>query len=114
MSIQYKIAEAKLNGSVKKELYESLEQPQNRNDVPDFIQNKFDVEKLEFGEHCMFKIAPRDVSCKTAGVHHEIVQRAVELCTAVYNPSALGNLVGVGNVSATNIGVVPSNNKERD
>ena len=66
MSIQYKIAEAKLNGSVKKELYESLEQPQNRNDVPDFIHNKFDVEKLEFGEHCMFKIAPRKDPDKTA------------------------------------------------
>ena len=55
------------------------------------------------------------ISCKLpTGVHHEIVQRAVELCTAVYNPQALGNLVGVGNVSATNLGVVPSNNKERD
>ena len=55
------------------------------------------------------------ISCKLpTGIHHEIVQRAVELCTAVYNPSALGNLVGVGNVSATNLGVVPSNNKERD
>ena len=55
------------------------------------------------------------ISCKLpSGVHHEIVQRAVELCTAVYNPSALGNLVGVGNASATNLGVIPSNNKERD
>lgn len=55
------------------------------------------------------------ISCKLpAGVHHEIVQRAVELCTAVYNPSALGNLVGVGNASATNLGVIPSNNKEKD
>ena len=55
------------------------------------------------------------ISCKLpSGIHHEIVQRAVELCTAIYNPQALGNLVGVGNVSATNLGVVPSNNKERD
>ena len=55
------------------------------------------------------------ISCKLpAGVHHEIVQRAVELCTAVYNPSALGNLVGVGNASATNLGVISSNNKEKD
>lgn len=55
------------------------------------------------------------ISCKLPiGVHHDIVQRAVELCTAVYNPQALGNLVGVGNVSATNLGVVQSNNKERD
>lgn len=55
------------------------------------------------------------ISCKLpTGVHHEIVQRAVELCTAVYNPSALGNLVGVGNVSATNLGVIQSNNKEKD
>ena len=48
------------------------------------------------------------------GVHHIIVQRAVELCTAIYNPQALGNLVGVGNVSATDLGVIPSNNKEKD
>lgn len=41
------------------------------------------------------------------GIHHEIVQRAVELATAVYNPQALGNIAGVGNVSATNLGVVP-------
>ena len=55
------------------------------------------------------------ISCKLpSGVHHEIVQRAVELCTAIYNPQALGNLVGVGNASATNLGVIPSNNKERD
>lgn len=44
------------------------------------------------------------------GVHHEIVQRAAELATAIYNPQALGGLVGVGNVSETNLGVVPSNN----
>lgn len=48
------------------------------------------------------------------GVHHIIVQRAVELCTAIYNPQVLGNLVGVGNASATDLGVVPSNNKEKD
>lgn len=57
MSIQYKIAEAKLNGSAKKELYESLEQPRNTNEVPAFIHNHFEVEKLEFGEHCTFKIS---------------------------------------------------------
>jgi len=44
------------------------------------------------------------------GVHHEIVQRAAELATAIYNPQALGSMVGVGNVSETNLGVVPSNN----
>lgn len=66
MSIQYKIAETALNGSVKKELFESLEQPQNRNDVPDYIHNHFDVEKLEFGEHCMFKISPREENVKNA------------------------------------------------
>ena len=55
------------------------------------------------------------ISCKLPeGIHHEIVQRAVELCTAIYNPQALGNLVGVGNVSATNLGIIPSNNKEKD
>ena len=60
-----------------------------------------------------------NVSAKTPcmlpeGVHHIIVQRAVELCTAIYNPQALGNLVGVGNASATDLGVIPSNNKEKD
>lgn len=56
------------------------------------------------------------ISCKLPeGVHHLIVQRAVELCTAVYNPQALSSLVGVGNASETNLGIVPSgNNKERD
>ena len=49
------------------------------------------------------------------GVHHLIVQRAVELCTAVYNPQALSSIVGVGNASETNLGIVPSgNNKEKD
>lgn len=57
----------------------------------------------------------QETSCKLPeGVHHIIVQRAVELCTAIYNPQALGNLVGVGNASATDLGVIPSNNKERD
>lgn len=47
------------------------------------------------------------IPCKLPeGIHHEIVQRAVELATAVYNPQALGNIVGVGNASATNLGVV--------
>lgn len=40
-------------------------------------------------------------------VHHEIVQRAVELATAVYNPQALSAVTGVGNVSSTNIGIIP-------
>lgn len=48
------------------------------------------------------------ISCKLPeGVHHEIVQRAVELATAVYNPQALGSIAGVGNVSSTDIGIVP-------
>lgn len=42
-------------------------------------------------------------------MHQQVLQRAVELATAVYNPQALGNLVGVGNASATNLGVVQSN-----
>ena len=41
-------------------------------------------------------------------LHGQILQRAVELATAIYNPQALNNLVGVGNVSATNLGIVPS------
>ena len=48
------------------------------------------------------------ISCKLPeGVHHEVVQRAVELATAVYNPQAVGTITGIGNVSSTNIGVVP-------
>lgn len=48
------------------------------------------------------------IPCKLPeGIHHEIVQRAVELATAVYNPQALGNIAGVGNISATNLGIVP-------
>lgn len=48
------------------------------------------------------------IPCKLPeGIHHEIVQRAVELATAVYNPQALGTIAGVGNVSATNLGIVP-------
>lgn len=51
---------------------------------------------------------PIGIPCKLPeGIHHEIVQRAVELATAVYNPQALGNIAGVGNVSATNLGIVP-------
>lgn len=48
------------------------------------------------------------------GVHHIIVQRAVELCTAIYNPQALGNLVGVGNASATDLGIISNSSKEKD
>lgn len=56
-----------------------------------------------------------ETPCKLPeGVHHIIVQRAVELCTAVYNPQALSSLVSVGNASATDLGVIPSNNKEKD
>lgn len=40
-------------------------------------------------------------------VHKDIIQRAVELATAVYNPQALGTIAGVGNVSSTNLGIVP-------
>lgn len=48
------------------------------------------------------------IPCKLPeGIHHEIVQRAVELATAVYNPQALGNIAGVGNISATNLGIIP-------
>ena len=45
-------------------------------------------------------------------MHQQVLQRAVELATAIYNPSALGNLVGVGNASATNLGVVQSNTEK--
>lgn len=56
-----------------------------------------------------------ETSCKLPeGVHHIIVQRAVELCTAIYNPQALGNLVGVGNASATDLGIISNNSKEKD
>ena len=56
-----------------------------------------------------------ETPCKLPeGVHHIIVQRAVELCTAIYNPQALGNLVGVGNASATDLGIISNNSKERD
>ena len=41
------------------------------------------------------------------GIHHEIVQRAVELATAVYNPQALNSITGIGNVSSTNLGTIP-------
>lgn len=40
-------------------------------------------------------------------VHKDIIQRAVELATAIYNPQALGTIAGVGNVSSTNLGIVP-------
>lgn len=40
-------------------------------------------------------------------MHHEVVQRAVELATASYNPQALGTITGVGNVSETNLGIIP-------
>ena len=40
------------------------------------------------------------------GVHREIVQRAVELATAKYNPSMLSSIIGVGNASATNLGII--------
>lgn len=56
-----------------------------------------------------------ETPCKLPeGVHHIIVQRAVELCTAIYNPQALGNLVGVGNASATDLGIISNNSKEKD
>lgn len=55
------------------------------------------------------------ISCKLPeGVHHEIVQRAVELCTAIYNPQALNNLVSIGNASATDLGILPRSNSKED
>lgn len=45
-------------------------------------------------------------------LHHEIVQRAVELAAATYNPQALSTLTGVGNVSSTNLGVIPQSKKD--
>ena len=48
-----------------------------------------------------------------SGIHHEIVQRAVELASAVYNPQAAANIAGIGSISSTNIGVMPSNNDKR-
>ena len=47
------------------------------------------------------------------GIHHEIVQRAVELATAVYNPQALAAVTQIGNISSTNLGIIPSNSDKR-
>lgn len=44
-------------------------------------------------------------------MHRAVLRRAVELATATYNPQNLGNLVGVGNASATDIGTVTNNDK---
>lgn len=45
-------------------------------------------------------------------LHHEIVQRAVELAAATYNPQALNALTGIGVTSSTNLGVIPQSNKD--
>ena len=41
-------------------------------------------------------------------LHQEIVQRAVELAKAAYIGD-LSSTVGIGNLSSTNIGIIPSN-----
>ena len=46
-------------------------------------------------------------------LHAEIVQRAVELARATYDPQTVGVTTGIGNMSSTNLGVIPqSNNKD--
>lgn len=45
-------------------------------------------------------------------MHHTIVQRAVELATASYNPSMTNVMTGIGNISSTNLGVIPQGNKD--
>lgn len=45
-------------------------------------------------------------------MHHTIVQRAVELATASYNPQMTNVITGIGNISSTNLGVVPQGNKD--
>lgn len=45
--------------------------------------------------------------------HAEIVQRAVELAKATYDPQMVQVTTGIGNLSSTNLGVIPqSNNRE--
>ena len=41
-------------------------------------------------------------------LHQEILQRAVELAKAAYIGD-LSSTVGIGNLSSTNIGIIPSN-----
>lgn len=45
-------------------------------------------------------------------LHHEIVQRAVELAAATYDPQKVNVLTGIGNVSSTNLGVISQSNKD--
>lgn len=45
-------------------------------------------------------------------LHHTIVQRAVELAAASYNPQMTNVLTSIGNVSSTNLGVVPQSNRD--
>ena len=45
-------------------------------------------------------------------LHHDIVQRAVELAAATYNPQAAQNLAAIGNMSSTDIGVIPQKNND--
>lgn len=45
-------------------------------------------------------------------LHHEIVQRAVELAVATYDPQKVNVMTGIGNVSSTNMGVIPQSNKD--
>lgn len=43
-------------------------------------------------------------------LHSEILQRAVELAKSAYSGD-LNTTLAIGNASATNIGIIPSNNK---
>lgn len=45
-------------------------------------------------------------------LHHAIVQRAVELAAATYDPQKVNVFTGIGNVSSTNLGVIPQSNKD--
>lgn len=47
-------------------------------------------------------------------IHTEIVQRAVELAKATYDPQMVQATTGIGNLSSTNLGIIPqqSNNRE--
>lgn len=46
-------------------------------------------------------------------LHSEIVQRAVELAKATYDPQTMQFATSIGNLSSTNLGIIPqSNNRE--
>ena len=40
------------------------------------------------------------------GVHRDVVVRAVELATSIYNPQALSSIIGAGNYSSTDLGII--------